>query len=71
MTRKQDSAKKRNRKEGIRERLQQDQDLLKALIQEAVQEALEAEMDEALQAEKGSGHRTGWGTARATTAGAW
>jgi putative transposase len=49
MTRKQDSAKTRNWKEVM---AGQD-DFLKPLIQEVVQQVLEAEMDEALGAEKG------------------
>lgn len=53
MTRKKHSAKKENWKEEIRELLRQDPVLLKALVQEVVQQMLEAEMEEAVVAEKG------------------
>ena len=53
MTRKQDSANKVRWKEELRQLLSEDRDLLKGLIQEALQQVLEAEMEEALQAEKG------------------
>jgi putative transposase len=65
MTRKQDSANKVRRKEELRQLLSEDRDLLKGLIQEALQQVLEAEMEEALQAEKGErtagrlGYRSG------------
>ncbi len=65
MTRKQDSAAKVRWKEEIRQLLAEDRDLLKGLIQEALQQVLEAEMDEALQTEKGErtssrlGYRSG------------
>ena len=65
MTRKQDSAKKVRWKEELRQLLAEDRDLLKGLIQEALQQVLEAEMEEALQAEKGErtvgrlGYRSG------------
>jgi putative transposase len=53
MTRKQDSAQKLRWKAELKQLLAEDRDLLKGLIQEALQRVLEAEMDEALQAEKG------------------
>jgi putative transposase len=62
MTRKQDSATKANWKELIREQ----EDFLRPLVQEIVQQVLEAEMDEALGAEKGErtpgrqGYRSGY-----------
>src|ERR1700752_4023951 len=65
MTRKQDSANKVRWKEELRQLLSEDRDLLKGLIQEALQPVLEAEMEEALQAEKGErtagrlGYRSG------------
>ena len=65
MTRKQDSARKLRWKEELKQLLAEDRDLLKQLIQEALQQVLEGEMDEALQAEKGErtanrlGYRSG------------
>jgi transposase-like protein len=65
MTRKQDSARKARWKAELKQLLAEDRDLLKGLIQEALQQVLEAEMDEALQAEKGErtagrlGYRSG------------
>jgi putative transposase len=62
MTRKQDSAPKAKWKELIREQ----EDFLRPLVQEIVQQVLEAEMDEALGAEKGErtpnrqGYRSGY-----------
>jgi putative transposase len=52
MARKQDSAKKSALKTEIRQILSEDQDLLKVLVTETLQQTLEAEMDEALAAEK-------------------
>ena len=65
MTRKQDSARKLRWKEELKQLLAEDRDLLKSLIQEALQQVLEAEMEDALQAEKGErtpnrlGYRSG------------
>lgn len=65
MTRKQDSARQERWKEQVKQIMAEDRDLLKALIQEALQEVLEAEMDETLQASKGErttnrlGYRSG------------
>ena len=65
MTRKQDSAGKERWKEQVKQIMAEDRDLLKSLIQEALQEVLEAEMDETLQAGKGErtpnrlGYRSG------------
>src|SRR5215467_850558 len=65
MTRKQNSAAKLRWKEELKQLLAEDRDLLKGLIQEALQQVLEAEMDEGLQAEKGErtagrlGYRSG------------
>ena len=62
MTRKQDNAPKANWKELNREQ----EDFLRPLVQEIVQQVLEAEMDEALSAEKGErtanrlGYRSGY-----------
>lgn len=62
MTRKQDSAKKTNWKELMAEQ----EDFLRPLVQEIVQQVLEAEMDEAIGAEKGErtpnrqGYRSGY-----------
>ena len=66
MTRTQDSAKARITAEELRQVLAEDGDLLKAIVQETVQQVLEAEMDEALQATKGErsegrlGYRSGY-----------
>jgi Transposase, Mutator family len=65
MTRKQNSAEKARWKEELRQWLREDRDLLRGLVEEAVQQVLEAEMEEALQAEKGErtaqrlGYRSG------------
>jgi putative transposase len=65
MTGKQDSAQKARFREELKQLLAEDRDLLKGLIQEALQQVLEGEMDEALQAEKGErtasrlGYRSG------------
>jgi transposase-like protein len=62
MTRKQDSAKKTNWKELMSEQ----EDFLRPLVRETLQEVLETEMDEALGAEKGErtsnrrGYRSGY-----------
>ena len=54
MTRKQDSAKsERITAEDLKKMLAEDRDLLKTIVEETVQQVLEAEMDEALQASKG------------------
>ena len=62
MTRKQDSAKARITAEDLKQILAEDGDLLKTIIEQTVQQVLEAEMDEALQASKGerSEHRLGY-----------
>jgi hypothetical protein len=66
MTRKKHSATKENWKEQVRELLRQDTDLLKALVQEVVQQVLEAEMEDALGAGKSErtpnrlGYRAGY-----------
>ena len=66
MTRKQDSAKGRIAAEDLRKLLSEDRDLLKVIVEETLQQVLEAEMDEALQASKGErtpgrlGYRAGY-----------
>jgi putative transposase len=66
VTRKQDSAKARIRAEDLRQMLSEDGDLLKTIIEQTVQQVLEAEMEEALQAGKGErseqrlGYRSGY-----------
>lgn len=66
MTRKQDNAKGRITAEELREVLAKDGDLLQTIVQATVQQVLEAEMDEALQASKGErsenrlGYRSGY-----------
>ncbi len=66
MTRKQDSAKGKIRSEDLKKLLAADHDLLKTIVEETLQQVLEAEMDEALQASKGErtagrlGYRAGY-----------
>jgi putative transposase len=66
VTRKQDSAKVRLTAEDLKQVLAEDGDLLKTIIEQTVQQVLEAEMDEALQAGKGErseqrlGYRSGY-----------
>ena len=66
MTRRQDSAKRRITTEELRQALAEDRDLLKVIVEETLQQVLEAEMDEALQAGKGErttnrlGYRSGY-----------
>src|SRR3712207_4349408 len=66
MTRKQDSARRQRWKEELKKLLLEDQDLLKAIVEETLQQVLEAEMEEALQAGKGErtsarlGYRSGY-----------
>ena len=49
--------------------LAEDEEFLRALVRMALQEVLEAEMTEALGAEKGSGRWVGRATGRGITAG--
>ena len=65
MTRRKNSAKKLNWKEVLAEQ----EDFLKGLIQQVLQQVLETEMEEALGAEKGQRTQTGLDTDRGTTAG--
>ena len=66
MTRKQDSAKARITAEDLKQMLAEDGDLLKTIVEQTVQQVLEAEMDEALQAGKSErseqrmGYRSGY-----------
>jgi putative transposase len=66
VTRKQDSAKVRLTAEDLKQVLAEDGELLKTIIEQTVQQVLEAEMDEALQAGKGErseqrlGYRSGY-----------
>jgi len=66
MTRKQDSVRKARWKEELKQILSEDRDLLKEIVEETLQQVLEAEMDEALQASKGQrtdgrlGYRSGY-----------
>jgi hypothetical protein len=67
VTRKQDSARGRSFKaEDLKKLLSEDRDLLKTIVEETLQQVLEAEMDEALQASKGErtagrlGYRAGY-----------
>ena len=64
--------KKDNAKEPTwRDIYRSEPDGLRALIQQTVQEVLEAEMDEAVGAQKSSGRRSDWDIDRATTRGHW
>ena len=49
--------------------LREDEEFLRALVRTALQEVLEAEMTEALGAERANGRRAGRATGRAITAG--
>jgi putative transposase len=66
VTRKQDSAKARITAEDLKQMLAEDGDLLKTIVEQTVQQVLEAEMDEALQAGKSErseqrmGYRSGY-----------
>jgi putative transposase len=66
VTRKQDSAKTRITAEDLKQMLAEDGDLLKTIVEQMVQQVLEAEMDEALQAGKSErseqrmGYRSGY-----------
>jgi len=66
MTRKQDSAEVRRWSEEIRKALSEDRDLLKTIVEETLQQVLEGEMEEALQAGKSErtetrlGYRAGY-----------
>lgn len=66
MTRKKDNAQKQGLKEELKQLLKEDEDLLKVLVEQTVQQVLEAEMDDALQAGKGErtagrlGYRSGY-----------
>lgn len=66
MTRKKDSAKARMTAAELKQMLAEDGDLLKTIIEQTVQQVLEAEMEEALQAGKGErsenrlGYRSGY-----------
>lgn len=53
MTRKQDSARGSITADDLKRLLAEDRDLLKMIVEETLQQVLEAEMDEALQASKG------------------
>jgi transposase-like protein len=66
MARKQDSARRSALKTEIRQILSEDQDLLKVLVTETLQQTLEAEMDETVGAERSErtptrlGYRSGY-----------
>jgi putative transposase len=66
MARKQDSARRRALKAEVEQILAEDRDLLKSIVAEALQQTLEAEMDETLGAEKSErttnrvGYRSGY-----------
>ena len=66
MTRRQNNAGKQHWKEELKQLLIEEQDLLKGLVEQALQQVLEAEMDEAVRAEKSErtaqrlGYRSGY-----------
>src|SRR5215211_4974799 len=66
MTRKQDTRNRKITAEELRKMLAADRDLLKVIVEETLQQVLEAEMDEALQASKSErtasrlGYRAGY-----------
>ena len=66
MTRKQDNAKAYLKKEELKQLLAEDRDLLRLIVEQTVQQVLEAEMEEALQAGKSErtetrlGYRAGY-----------
>src|ERR687885_244397 len=66
MTRTKNNSKERIGKEDLRQLLAEDQDLLKVIVEQTVQQVLEAEMEEALQAGKSErtearlGYRVGY-----------
>ena len=66
MTQKKDNSQKQSLKEELKQLLLEDRDLLKTLVEQTLQQVLEAEMDEALQAGKGErtadrlGYRSGY-----------
>ena len=68
MTQKKHGSKVHNRKQELKNLPAEDQDMLKAVVRDVIQGVLEAEMEEALQAEKGQ--RGSWGAGRAATVGA-
>ena len=70
MTRKQDSAEVRRWSEEIRKPLSEDRDLLKT-IEETLQQVLEGEMEEALQAGKSERTQTRLGYRPAITIERW
>ena len=63
---KKDNAQKAGWKEELKQLLMEDEDLLKMLVEQTVQQVLDVEMDEALQAGKGErttgrlGYRSGY-----------
>ena len=66
MTRKQDNAKERISKEELKQLLAEDRDLLQVIVEQTIEQILEAEMAEALQADKSErtetrlGYRAGY-----------
>jgi transposase-like protein len=62
VTRKQDSARGSITAEDLKRLLVEDRDLLKMIVEETLQQVLEAEMDEALQEAKASERRADSGT---------
>ena len=64
MTRKKNTSKQLKLKEIFAEQ----EDFLRILIQQVVQQVLEAEMEETVGRRRASGHQIGSGTARAITA---
>ncbi len=71
MTRKQDNAGVRQWSEEIRKALSEDRDLLKTIVEEPLQQVLEGEMEETLQAGKSERTETRLGTELVTTIERW
>lgn len=72
MTRRQDNAKGRITTEELRQALAEDRDLLKVIVEETLQQVLEAEMDEGrYRPARVSARRVGWATDPAITAELW
>ena len=67
MTRKRD----KQGSEEIKAMIAQEGDFLRPLVRTVVQEIMEAEMSEAVGAQKGSGWKADWAIAAATTRVAW
>jgi hypothetical protein len=68
VTRKQDSAKGRIRADDLKKLLAEDRDLLKTIVEETLQQELEAKR---CKQAKASAQRADWDTEPVTTTGCW